>query len=185
MPIYEFSCPIHGRFELWFSLSDCERIQNGIPCKFESCKERAEKEWSQVTYPSHGLATTIFRNPRTGDIRTAVMRNQETPAGYVREDLKTPMDRSRVEREMQNNANEENEYVTERNRYLKEETQKNRQADLKARLGTITKDSENPSAAAYLVKKAMLRNRKRKLPPKKTEFHFAVNHQNKSNLDKG
>lgn len=196
MPIYEFDCPIHGRFEQIFSLSAFNEIRDGIMCSrllvLEGknreqlyCGEVAEKVWSLPAYPSHGIPTVIYKNPRTGEIRTAILRNQETPAGYEKIELKTPFERTKAEKEMQENANAENGYVTERNRYLKEETQKNRHNDLKARMGTITKDSENPSAAADLLKVGMARSRKKKLPPKKTEFHFAINHNNQSNLDKG
>lgn len=186
MPIYQYECPIHGIFEEILPISKCDLKQ--IQCGFKNnvyCYKIAEKIWSLTTYPSHGAPTVIYKNPRTGEIRTAILKNQQTPAGYERIELKTPFERTKAEKEMQETANAENEYVTERNRYLKEETQKNRHNDLKARMGTITKDSDNPSAAADLLKAGMTRNRKKKLPPKKTEFHFAVNHNDRGNLDKG
>ncbi len=187
MPIYQYECCLTGEIgEVIFPISEANKKYITCPTHKNSVDRHvAEKIWSLPTYPSHGKPTVIYRNPLTGDTRVAILENQQTPDGYEKIELKTPMARSAAEKQMQERNSAEDEYVTERNRYLKEATQKNRHDDLKARMGTLTKDSDNPSAAIDLLKAGMNRNRKKKLPPKKTEFHFAVNHENKSNLDKG
>jgi hypothetical protein len=62
---------------------------------------------------------------------------------------------------------------------------KERHADLNAKMNALVKDSENPEQAKALLKAGMSRNNKKRVPKKKTEFHFAVNHSDKNNLDKG
>lgn len=191
MPIYEFECK-NGHITETIVLS--KYLSNHILCPFieqESeagvirCGLPAEKIFSLPANPQTAPSTVIFRNKQTGEVRTAIARNQPNPVGFEREELKGPIERTRFEQEMQRKHNVENELVTERNFAVKAQTRKNRQADTRARLTEIADKSENPLFTRDLVKLAQERSNKKELPHKKTEFHLAINHQNSNNLDKG
>lgn len=191
MPIYEFNCPIHGRFEQYFPLSSFDDIKNGIHCvksinkDGDACLHIAEKVWSQVVYPSHAAPTIVFRNKQTGETEVALYKNQQPPAGFIKEELRTPHERSKFEREETAKQRIEDEYRTEERRFNVDYVRKQRHDDINARMSSITKDSDNPAAAEALLKEAMKRTRNKKIPDKRTDMKLAVNHQDASNLDKG
>lgn len=134
--------------------------------------------------PQIAPPTIIFRNKQTGKVETAIIRNQSNPYGMEREELKGPFERSKFEKEQQAKHDIENAIVTERNFTIKNETRKNRQSDIRARLSGLAESSENPEFTKDLMKLAMERDTKKELPHKKTEFHLVVNHQDRNNLDK-
>lgn len=181
MPIYEFKCSITSE------VREVILLLNESNIKYISCPIHknavdghiAEKIWSLPAYPSHAPSTIIYRNPKTGEVRTAVLRNEKAPDGFIKEELKTPFERSRVERELQTRDDVENEIVTERRRFMKSESTKNRHDDANANMSRFDSQTQN------LLKAAMKRNKKKDIPKKKSEFHFAVNHMEKNNLDKG
>lgn len=188
MPIYQYSCLQTGEIvDLILPLSDYNKKE--IMCPIHAADfhlggdkkywHNAEKIWSIPAYPSHAPSTIIYRNPQTGEVRTAVLRNQETPDGFVKEELKTPFERTKVEHELQTKADIENEIVTERRRFMKDESTKNRHDDAEANMSRFDSQTQN------LLKAAMKRSKKKEIPKKKSEFHFAVNHENSSNLNKG
>lgn len=186
MPIYEFECTKHGRFELIFSLREFDAIKDGVSCALnKDCKLLAEKAWSLPVYPSHGKPTIIFKNKKTGETEVALYENQETPHGFVKEELRTPYERSKFEKEQQAQQNLEDEYKTEERRFNVDYVRKQRHDDINAKLDTITKDAENPTAAKALLKEAMKRSRNKKVPRKRTDIKLDINHIDKSNLVKG
>lgn len=154
-----------------------------------TCMLKAEKVWSQlglVSGISQTTPTVIFRNANNpNDIRPAIYKGQETPNGYIKEELKTPMERSRVEREMAKIQDAQDDFDTAKREFVTNHTRKERHSDLKARMNAITKDAENPFQAEHLLKKAMERSNKKKVPRKKSQMHFAVNHTDSSNMVKG
>lgn len=190
MPIYEYECPVHGVFEE-IILSSNGYVQKQIQCGFKEeagvkvfCYKIAKRIPSLPVHPSHGKPTIIYRNPKTNEVRHAYSREQETSDGFVKEELKTPFERTKVEKELQARDDIENEIKTERQRILSSESRKNRQADIMANLKGICAESTNPGHAETLMKAAMNRDRKREVPKRKSNFHFAVNHKDASNLDK-
>jgi len=186
MPIYEFTCPIHGRFEIILSIQEFTKLDsNYYRCKNFDCIHKCEKEWSQVNWPSHGKPTVIFKNPKTGEVEVALHEHQKAPDGFIKEELKTPLERSKFEKEETQKQRIEDEYKTEERRYAVDYTRKQRHDDLKAKMSSITSKADNPTVAEDLLKKAMERTRNKKVPAKRSEMRLDVNHQNKSNLDKG
>lgn len=186
MPIYEFECPIHGRFELIVSLQRYDMVRDGSECAIDAaCLKRCEKVPSLPVYPSHGKPTIVFRNNKTGEVEVATYEHQQAPDGFIKEELKTPLERSRFEKEQTQNQRIEDEYKTEERRYAVDFARKKRHDDLNAKMSSITSKADNPAAAESLLKAAMERTRKKKVPEKRSEMRLDVNHQNKSNLDKG
>jgi hypothetical protein len=198
MPIYQFACNINGEIAeliLPVSMADIREISCPIhAADFHlggsvEYQHKAEKIWSAPALTS-GLSTNtptvIFRNPNNpSDIRVAVHKGQETPHGFVKEELKTTMERSRVEKELRTIQEAQNDFDTAKREFAVDYVRKERHADLNAKMNSLVKDSENPEQAKALLKAGMNRNNKKRVPKKKTEFHFAVNHSDRNNLDKG
>lgn len=186
MPIYEFECPVHGKFERILSIREFVELDDSYyRCKNFDCGHKCEKIWSLPVYPSHAAPTIIFKNKQTGETEVALYKNQETPHGFVKEELKTPYERSKFEKEETAKQRIEDEYKTEERRFNVDYVRKQRHADIEAKMDVITKDADNPSAARALLKEAMKRTRNKKVPDKRTDMKLAVNHFDKSNLDKG
>ena len=191
MPLYEFECSVHGRFEQYFPLSEFDNIKDGIICvKTEDiknddiCGRNAEKVWSQVNYPSHGKPTVVFKNPKTGETEVALYEHQKAPNGFIREELKTPYERSKFEKEETQKQAIEDEYRTEERRFAVDHVRKQRHDDLKAKMSSITSKADNPTVAEDLLKKAMERTKNKKVPAKRTSVKLDVNHIDGSNLTK-
>lgn len=165
-------------------------IKNGSECAIDAaCIERCEKIPSKlglVSGISQTVPTTIFRNANNpNDIRIAVYKNQEVPHGYIKEELKTPMERSRVEREMARVQDAQDDFDTAKREFVTNHVRKERHADLNARMNSLVKNAENPEQAKALLKSAMNRTNKKKVPRKKSQLHFSINHTDSSNMIKG
>lgn len=199
MPIYEFKCEAEHITEgIYTNLSSIREIVCQVIIEVPSitgdtnlrtyipCGRKAEKIFSIPANPQIAPSTVIYRDLKTGKVETAHSRNQANPKGMVKEELKGPFERSKFEREQQRLHNVENEMVTQRNFAIKDQARKNRHSDINSRMNTVEVNSnENPQLTKDLLKMAMDRSNKKELPHKKTEFHLAVNHQDRNNLDKG
>lgn len=70
MPIYEYECPTHGKFELYMNLSDADR--EWVWCTTTHCAAACERVWSLVAMQpdtmwsgvttQHGYFTSKKRN---------------------------------------------------------------------------------------------------------------------------
>lgn len=203
MPIYQYQCKITGEIKeeiLSLSNANLQEIICPIHCRafVEETKDSfktnvklahplhyAERIWSLPAYPSHGKPTVIFKNNKTGETEVALYENQQAPHGFVKEELKTPHERSRFEKEQNQKQYVEDEYKTEERRFAVDYTRKQRHDDLKSKMSTITSKADNPAAAEALLNAAMMRNRNKKVSRKQTDIKLAVNHVDQSNLDKG
>lgn len=200
MPIYEFECPIHGRFERILSLQYCGLSNRGSVCMLqEGCFEHCEKVWALPGNKNLqcGKPTVVFRNPRTGECEVATSDNQQAPNGYIRQELRGPLERTKFEKEMSLRKYVEDELTTEKLKRGREETAKNIHDDIKARMNSNTnkvynpetKQEENVSWDAQtkdLLKRSMNHTRKKhaRIKPKRTNVMLAVNHIDNSNLVK-
>jgi hypothetical protein len=189
MPIYTLECGKCGKKveELYNSrksfLEDLEATidhsQFGA-----SCGGYMFEVWSKPANISLGKPTIIFKNPLTGAKQVATSINEKPPKGFIREELKNPIERARFEKEEASKQKIENEittYTLEENKKL---TRNARHDDIAANLSNIARESHNPSAAESLLKASLNRSKKKRLPPKRTEFHLKINHQDSSNIDK-
>lgn len=182
--VKEIKCPIHCRD---FVEEVNGKIKTNLIRKYPLHNaERIPARLGLVSGISQTTSTIIFRNASNpNDIRVAVYKNQEVPHGFIKEELKTPMERSRVEREMAKIQDAQDDFDTAKREFVTDHVRKERHADLNARMNSLTKDAENPEQAKALLKSAMNRTNKKKVPRKKSQLHFSVNHDNASNLIKG
>ena len=187
MPIYEFECEYNHVTEHYFGINNCPKavVCNHFISELSICNLIAKKIWSLPSYPSHGKPTIVFRNPQTNEVEVATYEHQQAPTGFIKEELKTPLERSKFEKEQAQAQRIEDEYKTEERRYAVDFARKKRHDDLNAKMSSITSKAENPAAAEGLLKAAMERTRKKKIPEKRTDMKLAVNHTDRSNLDKG
>lgn len=185
MPIYEFECEA-GHITETIVLS--KYLQNHILCpKIEKeteegiarCSLPAERIWSAPANINIGKPTIIFKNKLTGEFDIATNEHQTPREGFVKEELRNPIERSKFEREAQKRRNAENEITTEYLKTQHAETRKNRHAEINAKMSTFPNDGTRE-----FLKKVMERKSKRKFPEKKSDVKLTVNHTDSSNLIK-
>lgn len=196
MPIYEFECPIHGRFEKILSLSDadipsvfCEHstAANRIKCGMSSVRC-----WSLPARTDLGAPTRVFINNRTGEMFTPISKYDQAPRGYHEEQLKDSIQRSKFEKEYQRKLDATNEVVTHELESQKAAITKRRHDDINARMNAVQRETDpvTEKEVEYtldhrdkeVLKKAMNRTKKKKFRPRTSDFKFAVNHNDRNNL---
>lgn len=197
MPIYEFECPVHGRFEKILTITEgANRVS--IICLQQDekgyCLKDAEKVWSIPAGDlSIGKPTRMFINVRTGEPFSPMSSYDKPPKGYREIELRNPAERSRFEKEQQRRVDAENQLTSHILDSMKSEARQKRHDNLNARMNSVQKE-ENPITGQVeeftldhkekaLVKKAMERSKTKKPKEKKSNVILAVNHYNKSNLD--
>lgn len=186
MPIYEFECKNGHRFEKLFSINDCPK---NLLCEYcprvpgiisrGSVPSLAEKVFSAPANINIGKPTIIFKNPRTGEVEVAASDYDTPRPGFVKEELKNPIERSKFERTVQARQDLANEIITEKLKQDHSETRKNRHADIESRMSSFPNDGTRE-----FLRKAMNRKSKRKFPEKKSQVKLTVNHTDSSNLIK-
>lgn len=202
MPIYEFECPVHGRFARIIPLSLYERTKEGIACESSLvdntvafCSLRAKKLVSRPANIQLAPSTKVFINPRTGESQIAVSSSDRAPYGFIEKELKGPVERSKFEKEDTAIQNAINEYDQFRMETRTDATRKARHDDLKARMNAKQVEVvEMPDGKIERVEhhlepihkkllgEAMTRTGTKRIPKKTTERMFAVNHTDHSNL---
>lgn len=206
MPIFEFECTIHGRFEKILSFEDSEKI---ICCEKivfrrtlgsglnRKCYEPCQKVWSLPVVKFAAPPTIIFKNPRTGELQVATHANDQPPKGFVREELRGPIERSKFEKEASQRKYVEDELLSEHLKQGREQTTKNIHDDIKARMNAVTNKVYNPETkqdenvewdetTKAMLKKSMAHSRKKheRIKSKRTNVRLDVNHLDSSNLTK-
>jgi len=174
MPIYEYQCPVHGIFDRLRLIT--ENTTKSICLLDEDCTKLCEKIWSKPANINIGKPTIVFHNKLTGETETAVNDFDQPPFGYVREELKNSIERSKFEKEESFRKNVENEVISEQTYLNREAITKERQANIRAKMGSYDHQTQ------ALLNAAMERTRNRKFKPKKTEVRFDVNHRDQSNM---
>ena len=142
MPIYEFQCPMDNHvFEkiMPLNLSEVKKVR----CDAHSMCW-AEKIYSLSLTKFEAAPTIIFVNPRTGEKEVAVSSTQQPPAGYVRHELRGPIERSKFEKEETQRKYVEDELTTEYLKHGREQTAKNLHDDINARMNAVTNKVFNP-----------------------------------------
>lgn len=205
MPIYEFECENGHRLEKLFSIPNCP---NRVICDFitnfvegnltqQRCGLLAEKVWSLPVVRFDAPPTIIFVNPKTGEREVAVSSTQPTPNGYVREELRGPIERSKFEKVQSQIKHVEDELLSEKLKQGREQTAKNIHDDINARMNSVTNKVYNPETkqeenvewdaiTKAMLKKSMAHTRKKheRIKPKRTNVRLDVNHLDSSNLIK-
>lgn len=206
MPIYEFVCPIHGKFERIFPLSQYKEIVNGTLCKaivsthkdwkrltgsYLLCGEIAEKIPSIPGNIQLAPASRIFFNTKTGESYTAAS-NEKVPYGCIEKELKGPLERSKYEKRMERYNAAKDEVDTLNAQFRRDQHQKQRHDNLKANMNALQTEIHPDTGEKIqhylepkhkkMLKDAMERSKKRVIPKKVTEGRFAINHTDRSNL---
>lgn len=196
MPIYEFECPVHGRFERIVPLSLFNVAKDGSVCKIRTgCYEKCEKVWSIPANIQIAPATKVFINSSTGESFVASTIYDKAPVGYVERELKGPIERSKFENEENAKVHIQDEIDTFRMDARRSAHQKERHDGLKAKMNALqTETYEHDDGRVeevkhflepktkHMIKEAMERSNKRRVPKKETIRKLAINHQNSSNL---
>lgn len=187
MPIYEFQCKETGEIkEVIFPLKAWTVRQILCPIHFDGISNtgniithQAERISSAPANINIGKPTIIFRNPKTGETEVATFEHDTPREGFVKEELRNPIERTKFEQEAQKRRNAENEITTEYLKTQHSETRKNRHAEINAKMSTFPNDGTRE-----FLKKVMNRKSRRKFPDKKSDVKLTVNHTDSSNLIK-
>lgn len=177
MPIYEFKCLDNHVTEVIYLTHDLDFTATHI-CGRIGCNKIGERIWSLPA--NHQIAPPInyFKNPKTGEVRTASSSNETAPKGFVKQEAKGQQERLKLEKRLNFDQSIENEITSDRYGEAKERSRKSRHADNRAMMGSLDSHSQ------HLVKAAMERTNNKKQRRKKTEVRIAVNNTNASNLNK-
>lgn len=190
MPIYEFEC-IYGCGKFEKILPKSEASTRSIRCELPISglhniviAHSAEKVWSMPANIQIGKPTIVFVNPQTGAAQVATSQYDSPPPGYVKEEIKGSIERSRFEKQ-QNAINAiEDDIYNESIRQKREEARKHIIDDTMANMEIDAAKTENPEATRQLTKKAIehIRNKPSLKNKRKTQFVLDVNHLDNSNL---
>lgn len=197
MPIYEFECKMGHRFSKFCSLADWDRlVKEGIPCEGtigtgfahiigdEFGNGRAYLAWSLPAKMQLGKPTIVFINPSTGQAQVAVHEHEQPPPGFIKEELKSSIERSKFENVQNQIAAEEDAIYNENIRQKREEARRSIIDNTIAHASSDASSSDNPSATEALMKSAIehIRKKPEVRRKRKTEFRLDVNHLDKTNL---
>lgn len=201
MPIYEYDCPLGHKTAIIVKtyanlrVIDCPGYSNalfGLDELFEKqealngrCSEKADKSWSRPSNIQIGKPTIVFINPSTGAAQIATSEYEEPPKGFIKEELKGPVERSKFENQQAKLAEMDDLIFNEDIRQKREEFKDNHLKLIDQHLREDAQSSDNPELTVKLMKAAKDRIKKKSALPKKrkTQFRLDVNHIDKSNLD--
>lgn len=193
MPIYEFECPVHGRFEMLFHLFEYDIVKDGLPCALDfDCNETAEKIWSLPGNIQIAPPTRVFINTTTNQAQVAVSKYDKPPAGYIEKELKDPIQRSKFEKEDNARVHIQDEVDTYNMDQRRQSHQKLRHDELKSKINSLQTEVHPDTGEQIkhflepktksMLKDAMQHSSKKRVPKKETVRKLAVNHYNSSNL---
>jgi hypothetical protein len=186
MPIYELECAKCGVVEEVY-YSSYKTYQEDAEATIDhsqfgaSCGGYMTMIWSLPANLQIGKPTIVFKDPKTGDAIVAVHPHQPTPEGYIKEEIKGSIERSKFEIQQNKLHHEKDEIYNLTAQMQRDEVRKANHDQVKAELNAIADSSDNPLATKELMKAALNRPA-RELKKRKTEFKLDVNHLDKSNL---
>lgn len=144
----------------------------------------ADKVWSLPANIQIGAPTIAFVNPKTGVAQIATSRYDQPPPGYIKQEIKGSIERTKFENLQSEIHAREDDIYNENIRQKREDARRNLIDDIKANTSSDADKSDNSIATKQLMNKAIEHIRNKPAVPKKrkTEFRFDVNHKDKSNL---
>lgn len=181
MPLYEYECELHGRFE---RLRPIEAMNDSALCPNDDCINSCEKVWSKPANIQLGKPTIVFTNPSTGLSQIATSEHEQPPAGFVTRELRGPIERTKFEQQENAKASFEDAVYNENLRQGREAARDYLFKDIETNIRNDAEKSDNPAETVRLMEAAKkhIQNKKPKNKKRKTEFRFDVNHKDKSNL---
>lgn len=188
MPLIEYECPnCFSIIEKLYKLVEYPYPET-IECLYclgdNGGTVLASIIWSKPATNQIGKPTIVFTNPRTGESQIATSQYDSPPPGFVKEELKGSIERSKFEQQQNRINAEQDDIYNETIRQKREEFKKNHIDLINQHMSDDVASSDNPALAEGLMKKAIERIRKKPALKKKrrTEFTFDINHKDKSNL---
>lgn len=182
MPLYEYECLSGHRQEKYFNISNFpDKIICETCAKIYEFEVYAKKVWSLPANIQIGKPTIVFTNPSTSESRVAISENESAPPGFIKNELKSSIERTKFENVQNEIYRQQDEIYNEGLKQDRELFRKERTNQLNAEMSSIVAQSDNPSATESLMKAAISRKRK-PLKKRKTQFALEVNHLDKSNL---
>lgn len=151
---------------------------------WEYCGLILFKIWSKPANISLGEPSIVYKNPETGETQIAVNKNEPPPRGFEKIELRNPIERSKFEKEENEKYSARNRQLVAEREFNSEQMKKNRRDDVKAKLSDIAAHSENPNVTENLMRASMNRKNKKRKVETETNFRFAVNHSDSTNLKK-
>jgi hypothetical protein len=183
MPIYDYECPIHGQF--WkIQSKEFGAVKYSICCPEDDCNAVCDKLPPLTANLQLGKPTIVFTNPQTGLSQIATSEHEQPPAGFVKKELKGPIERSKFEQQENSKASFEDAVYNENLRQGREEARKHIFQDIENNMREDAAASDNPAETVRLMEAAKkhIQNKKPAEKKRRTEFRFDVNHKDKSNL---
>lgn len=140
--------------------------------------------WSRPANIQLGKPTIVFINPQTGVAQVATSEHDSPPPGFIKQELKGPIERSKFE-QTQNAINAQEDAIYNEN--LRINREEARERTLKGIDENIREDaakSDNPAETVRLMQAAKEYIKKKPTMKKKRQTNFVldVNHKDKSNL---
>jgi putative FmdB family regulatory protein len=191
MPIYEYECPTHGKFE---RLRPIHVDSSKALCYDDGCMNDCEKVFSQFSTLSNSKSTVYFENPQTHEVRLAASDYDSNPVGFEKKEAKGLGGRLKLEKDLQKQDSE-----IQKGRYYSQVMTKNiltnkRHDNIKANFNTVHKiidEDTGQQTGTYtyddqtkdLMKQAMNRSKKTEPRFKQRDMIFDVNHKDKSNRE--
>lgn len=162
-----------------------KRVESSMEGYETLCGKEAYKIWSQPANVQLGKPSIVFVNPQTGAAQIATSNYDSPPPGFVKQELKGPIERSRFEQVQGAIASHEDDIFNEDIRQKRDEFKKTHLKLIDQHLQEDAQSSSNPELTVRLMEAAKDRIIKKDLVPKKrkTEFRFDVNHKDSSNID--
>ena len=192
MPIYQFKCLKTNEIaEIILPISESDRKY--IYCPIHTIKNENNEEinWhdaeripSLFNTTQEAPPTIVFQN-ENGHIKLAASKYDRPPEGYEKVEIKGSIARSAIEHSLNKQQEIEDEIITERVRQIRDETMKNRHADLEANMSKLASESDHPTGAERFIRSAINRSKGKSVPKKKSEFKFDVNHKDSSSMKEG
>lgn len=194
MPIYEFRCADGHITERIWSINyweDIKRLYKGlVVCGAELgntnglCIKNAERIWSVPANIQIGKPTIVFVNPQTGVSQVATSQYDPPPPGFITQELKGPIERSKFENQQAEIAKMDDMIFNEDIRQKREDFRNQHIKLIDEHLREDAQSSDNPELTVKLMKAAKDRIRKKDplAKKRKTEFRLDVNHIDNSNL---
>jgi len=185
MPLYDWSCPEHGNFEAFASMSDCEKRQ---PCP--ECGGESGRIYVAFSPRDYLDSLVVWRRP-DGTFAVPGDKNARMPVEYERVELRETADKRRVEREIDREHRERWGRAQVGKQMMAEQIESQNRSELRNIMSNGGKLPDGrtvaPMSAAQkdFARHAMNANNNRPREKYEGVFHFEALSQNASNREEG
>lgn len=207
MPIYEFECSEGHRVERILSIERmqrakhkqdlfCDFIYDSPAClKGEQCGLILNLVWSlpaKMGTPDDSRSNFTYYENEKGQVEFTSTPHQYHPKGFVKKEARNHIERLRIEEKIRKQDNERLERQRENQDIIRGYSVSERHAELRNAInqGVIVETADDGTKTTIrldevsksLIKKGMKRTNEVGVKKQKSDFHFEVNHDNKSTI---